>query len=227
MNEIASIVLSGNLSPKWVSLERHLCATGNCAVTRFSGSPEETLAHCHRVVPCVLVVDEAFTDRICIDDFSDAVDCGRAIRVLVEADSQDFGKTERLIRIGCRGVLSRNARPATARRALQAIRDGEIWAGRKTIANIVQNLLHDVKCRLTFRETEIMALLGEGLKNHEIAERLFISPQTVRWHLRVLYSKLGTHDRFSAVRRIPSHFERDSSSSGGRSEFTATSAASR
>jgi PAS domain S-box-containing protein len=53
--------------------------------------------------------------------------------------------------------------------------------------------------QLTPRERSVLALVAEGLSAQEIAERLFVSAGTVRTHLKNAYSKLGAHDRGSAV----------------------------
>jgi DNA-binding NarL/FixJ family response regulator len=53
--------------------------------------------------------------------------------------------------------------------------------------------------RLTKRERENIALVAEGLKNKEIAERLFISPLTVRNHLSAIFAKLEVTDRLKLV----------------------------
>lgn len=54
---------------------------------------------------------------------------------------------------------------------------------------------------LTEREREVLELLVEGLTNPEIGERLFISPNTVKRHLKAIYEKLEVHSRAGAVAR--------------------------
>jgi len=57
---------------------------------------------------------------------------------------------------------------------------------------------------LTERELELLILIGEGLSNHEIAQRLFISLPTVKWHTSNIYSKLGVQSRTHAVAKARS-----------------------
>jgi WD40 repeat protein/serine/threonine protein kinase len=54
---------------------------------------------------------------------------------------------------------------------------------------------------LTERELEVLRLLMEGLDNSQIADRLYVSPATVRWYLRQIYSKLDVHSRHQAIER--------------------------
>lgn len=52
---------------------------------------------------------------------------------------------------------------------------------------------------LTEREREVLDLLAQGLTNKEIAERLFITPNTVKRHLKAIFEKLGVHTRSAAT----------------------------
>jgi ATP/maltotriose-dependent transcriptional regulator MalT len=54
---------------------------------------------------------------------------------------------------------------------------------------------------LSKRELELLALIAEGLSKQEIAERLFLSPHTVKVHVRNIYSKLDVSSRTQAVAR--------------------------
>ncbi len=52
---------------------------------------------------------------------------------------------------------------------------------------------------LSRRETEVLRLLGEGLSNREIGERLFISPKTAEHHVSRIFGKLGLKSRAEAA----------------------------
>lgn len=54
---------------------------------------------------------------------------------------------------------------------------------------------------LTRREAEILGLVARGLSNRDIADKLVVTPETVRWYTKQIYSKLGVHGRVPALLR--------------------------
>lgn len=83
--------------------------------------------------------------------------------------------------------------PAVARACRDLIRrSGLEAAARRRVEGIPAEL---ASLGVTARETDVLALLPEGLTNAEIGERLFISPRTVKSHLEHLFDKTGRRDR--------------------------------
>jgi LuxR family transcriptional regulator of csgAB operon len=90
-------------------------------------------------------------------------------------------------------------------RAVRAIANGELWFSRRTISRVLTTFLFEQHLkRLTSREIEILMLIGSGFSNQEIGNQLFISRETVRWHVRGLYSKLGIVNRPDALEYLRS-----------------------
>jgi len=202
MATMGRLVLTENLSPKWSKLQYSRTEWHSMSITRCGGEAKEILAECRRLSPCLLVVSDTFMDGIDRDVFRAAADFGRSILVLVEVGDDDPGRDERFLRIGCSGVLPKTASLAEARRALGVVLSGELYAAARTISGLLRSVLWETGHSLTAREAEILRLMAQGLKNQEIAKRLFISVQTVRWHLRGLYGKFGSHDRSAVMASV-------------------------
>jgi DNA-binding CsgD family transcriptional regulator len=111
-------------------------------------------------------------------------------RALALAESDDEqairGALELLERLGARAVIARITRELRARGAISIPR-GPRPATRRNPAH------------LTRRQLEVLSLLGEGLTNEEIAQRLFLSARTVAHHVSAILGKLGARTRTEAA----------------------------
>jgi DNA-binding NarL/FixJ family response regulator len=110
---------------------------------------------------------------------------------------------ERALELGVRGVLALEQPAATLVKAIEKVHAGEIWLDRARTAGLLQSVSRARRdpeqekiASLTRRELEIVRLVGEGLRNGQIAERLFISQATVRNHVTSILDKLDLSDRF-------------------------------
>jgi DNA-binding NarL/FixJ family response regulator len=111
------------------------------------------------------------------------------------------------IRAGASGFLVKDTEPDELVQAVRVVAGGDALLS----PSVTKQLLVEFASRakepilaagleeLTDREREIVALVGEGLSNQEIAERLFVSPATAKTHVSRAMGKLGARDRAQLV----------------------------
>ncbi len=111
------------------------------------------------------------------------------------------------LRIGASGFLVKDTDPAELVQAVRAVARGDALLSPGVTKRLVAEFatrsrqpapLADLDL-LTEREREVVALVGEGLSNDEIAERLIMSPATAKTHVSRAMVKLGTRDRAQLV----------------------------
>ncbi len=109
------------------------------------------------------------------------------------------------LRIGFHGVIdeTKDGFPELER-AIAAVLTGDVWAGRRVLAEFLRSLHEDLDALdgdLSRREKELLVLLRLGCSNASMARRLRLSEKTVKWHLTSVYRKLGVSDRTQAALR--------------------------
>jgi two-component system nitrate/nitrite response regulator NarL len=178
---------------------------GSCIVlVGEAATREEAVALVSRERPNVVVVDlDLQSDTFeCI---ADLVSAAPGSRVIVLSDRARSADHPRLVELGASGLVLRHERPDVLIKAIKKVHAGEIWLDRTSTAVVLARVIRRRQAEdgeaakiatLTRREREVIVLIGEGLKNNAIAERLFISEATVRNHLTSILDKLGLSDRF-------------------------------
>jgi two-component system, NarL family, nitrate/nitrite response regulator NarL len=128
-----------------------------------------------------------------------------ACRVVVTAASLAEGEHVRYVKAGASGVILKSADPTLFVKCAYKVMLGEIWLAKQQVAEVAHQLgsapltLPRPVDTLTQREKTIISFLVQGWRNREIAERLAISEQTVKNHLRAAYDKVGVSDRLELV----------------------------
>jgi DNA-binding NarL/FixJ family response regulator len=156
-------------------------------------------------VDIVLVADD-LTER-CLDALPPLVRACHPAHVIVFADDLgDVANERAAVRAGVKGLVRKGASLDTLVNAIEKVQAGELWLPRVLLAAALSDaarpnthdhthVAHSGLLSLTRREVEIIALICDGLTNHQIADRLFISETTVRHHLTSIFAKLGVRDR--------------------------------
>jgi two-component system, NarL family, nitrate/nitrite response regulator NarL len=136
-------------------------------------------------------------------------EAAKTARILVLTASRDSEMHQKAAQLGAMGVVLKENAADLLLKAIEKVYLGEAWLDRLTLGNLIWQMSSQDKdsldpqrkkiSSLTERERQVIALIAQGLKNRQIAERLFISPTTVTHHLSSIYSKLGVSDRLELV----------------------------
>jgi DNA-binding NarL/FixJ family response regulator len=169
--------------------------------TFVTPATQEALQHCRQRQPCVLLATETLFDRMDLRRFREVTQHGRAVQALAVGTSPDPRRALRFLRLGCMGYVSRCEDLETLRRAVRAVWSGELWAPRVVITQYLREILEAQAQapRLTGRQREILELIHRGYTNEQIANLLYISGETLRWHMRRLLRAIGARDRRAAA----------------------------
>ncbi len=129
--------------------------------------------------------------------------------IVMLTQSQDDDDLFDSLRAGASGYLLKHRDPAELAAALRGVLAGEAAMDPSLVTRILQEFRAPARRRfvrkpavaskLTAREYEVMELLAEGLTTTEVAQRLYLSPTTVRVHVSTVLRKLRVRDRESAL----------------------------
>ncbi len=158
--------------------------------------------------PSVVLLDVDLLFSSGIRDISIIRRISRKTRVIVLSDAPNDEEGVAALRAGAKGYCHKQLAQPTLCKALDRVRDGEIWAERRLIPVLIDEFRtfgSELPERpappdrrlglLTPREREISVLIASGASNRDIAARLMVGEGTVKAHLTAIFRKLGFNDR--------------------------------
>ena len=132
-------------------------------------------------------------------------------RVIVLTASEDKNEFVQAMKLGTSGIVLKQSATELLIKSIRKVHAGEIWLDSHTTAAVMRQFAtggeetpagvapsssrERERSLLSQREREIVALVAQGFKNKEMAEKMFISEQTVKNHLHNIFDKLGVSDR--------------------------------
>jgi two-component system, NarL family, nitrate/nitrite response regulator NarL len=170
----------------------------------------ESLAAIANEAPDIILLDLDLGDENGLDLLPELIAAVPDARIILLTGLRDPQEQRRAILLGAMGLVSKQKAADTLIQAIKKVYAGEVWLDRAMIASILNDRINtsvaadqNVEAlriaKLTDREREVIMLIGEGIKNRQIAARLYISEATVRHHLTSVFAKLGVTDRFELV----------------------------
>jgi len=167
---------------------------------------EETVKAVRKHKPDVLVLDIRMpgTDGLSLLRGMKKEKLSTRVVLLTAALGED--EVAEAVRLGVRGLVLKEMAPKLLVQCIRQVHAGELWLEKRSVTSALEKLLQreagqrEVTLLLTPREIEIVKQVAAGLRNTEIAKKLFISEGTVKMHLHNIYQKLGVDSRTKLTR---------------------------
>jgi DNA-binding NarL/FixJ family response regulator len=174
----------------------------------LAGSVEEAIDLAYNTKPEIILMDFTLTDGTGVDAtrkiLAEQPDCKIIFLTMSEEDEDLLAA----IRAGAKGYLLKNMRPTKLVAALRSVYLGESAISRSMTLRLMEELAHpslpeqpgDTPSEpLTTREVDVLRKIAGSKSNQEIAAELFISENTVKYHVHSILGKLGLKDRKEAA----------------------------
>jgi DNA-binding NarL/FixJ family response regulator len=173
---------------------------------------EEAVAQAEALQPDVVLMDINMPGVNGIEATRRILHTSPNIGVVVVTMLEDDASVFAAMRAGARGYVLKGAHHDEMLQVIRAVANGQALFGPEIATRMMKffkglgsiprsTLPAQAFPELTAREREVLELIAQGLSNHEIAERLVISPKTVRNHITSIFSKLQVADRTQAILR--------------------------
>lgn len=177
------------------------------AVAGECGHLEELLRLCEELHPDVLLLALDLPGLDGVVPLGALMDRSPRSKCVILATPGDEEALAACVDSGLSAYVMKDADPPLILSAIRAVRSGGPWLQRE----LTGRLFHDLRearstqrdrarVGLTERESEVLSLVAEGLRNAQIAQRLFISERTVKVHVSNIFTKLRLKDRVQAAR---------------------------
>lgn len=201
--EVINIAIADDHSMIREGLKQLLELDGDIKVVGEASNGKECLKMLSSDNPDVLLLDINMPEMNGLEVLKFIKESQIDIKVLVLTIHNEIEYLFKAIDLGVNGYVLKDSSSSILKEAINVIyNDGtyiqpSLTPLLKEKMSIVQKAKEE--CPLTKRELQVVELLGEGLYNKEIAERLFISEKTVKNHVSSIFKKIGVTDRTQAV----------------------------
>ena len=175
-------------------------------VVATAGNGEEALRVAAEHRPDVILMDVRMPVLDGIEATKRITDKADAPRVIIlttfELDEYVF----EALRAGASGFLLKRTEPEQLVSAIRVVAGGEALLSPSVTRRLIEEFTRRPQTgsierlsMLTEREREVLLLIARGLSNQELAEQLFIADNTVKTHVKRIFTKLGARDRAQAI----------------------------
>ena len=164
-----------------------------------AGNATEGRALVERCKPDVALIDIALGEESGIELTAQLIDADPDRRIVLYTGSADVDLLISGLDSGARGYALKDGTPTELKTAVTTVAEGGTYVDPRLHPALLSRKATQTQRVLSKREREIMDLLAQGLTGEQVAERLFLSPETIKTHIRNAMSKLEANTRVHAI----------------------------
>jgi len=176
-----------------------------------AGSVSEAIELIQTIKPDIVLMDFGLPDGTGADATRAILKKRPECKVVFLTMSEDDDDLFEAIRSGARGYLLKNLHPTKLISTLRSVQQGESALSRTMTLRVMEELSHTRKTEyptevtLTHREIDVLRAIAAGLSNQDIANHLFITENTVKYHVHSILEKLKLSSRKEAATYARTH----------------------
>ena len=170
-----------------------------CEVVGTAGSYAEGHDLVEAMEPDVVVVDIGLGDESGIDLTRELLAERPERRIILYTGASDLERLLAALECGARGYALKEGTPADLMEAIESVAAGASYVDPRLRAALLTGDPARRQPALSVREREIIQLLAEGLTGDEVADRLVLSAETIKTHIRNAMTKLEARNRVHAI----------------------------
>ncbi len=169
------------------------------------GDGQEALIQAKRTKPDLILLDLSMPRLNGLEALPQLLEIVPEAKIVILTISEEDDDLLKVIQAGAHGYLEKNLNADDFLELLGGLERGEAALTGRTAARLMAKIAENrspiktVTEDLTARELELLELVGEGFSNRAISESLSISTNTVKYHLKNIFQKLGAQNRAEAV----------------------------
>jgi DNA-binding NarL/FixJ family response regulator len=196
---VIGIVLVDDHELVRAGLAELLAAADDIEVLATAADGREAIEQVERAAPQVVLMDLSMPGMDGIEATRRIVSVNPAVRVVALTSASDARNVMAALDAGAVGYLLKDATPDELRAGIRAAARDESPLSPRAARTLISARDQTGQAELSRRETEVLALVADGLPNKLIARRLEISEKTVKSHLTSIFQAIDVTDRTQAA----------------------------
>jgi two-component system, NarL family, nitrate/nitrite response regulator NarL len=205
------IVISDDHAMFREGLRKLLEAEPGLRIVGEAADGEETIRLVRQLNPQVLLLDLSLPKVNGLEVLREQSKLGTSTRTILLTASIEGEQIVEALQLGAHGIVLKHSALQLLLKSIRCVNDGQYWIGQEGVSDLIQALRRTIPAPsvsaskahqdfgLTPRERQVIALVGAGYTNKDLARELVISENTAKHHLTNVFDKLGVSNRLELV----------------------------